>query len=325
MPKKKKYSKKNKSNRSFKFRWNIPFIAGAVIVVLAFFATKTYLNNKNHDYDSSLINEAAIEELQNTIPPDVMARIKEEEKVLGLSISGFNNATTLPTSVRIPIFMYHYVEYVADPGDKTRISLNITPYTLEQEIKTLKDAGYTFMTNAELTEALDGKRQLPPKPIVLTFDDGYRDFYTDVYPILKKYRAKATQYVITDFLNNPNHLTTSELQEIASDPLVEIGAHTVHHVWLKGQAASTVKYELSQSKKELEDIIHKPVVSFAYPFGAFDQQTIDAVKASGFTSAASTIPGIDQLQTNRYFLYRLRSGGRSGQYLLDWLNKVTNS
>ncbi len=282
------------------------------LALVGFVGFKYYQNNL---LDSSLNGSEIKEQLQNTIPQDVQKAVTSSAN---LSVA----TRQLPYMVHVPILMYHYVEYVKDKGDKTRISLNTTPYNLEQEVKTLKEAGYNFMTAGELAEVLDGKAKLPGKPVVLTFDDGYRDFYTDAYPILKKYHAKATQYVISGFLNNSNHLTTAQLQEIAKDGLVEIGAHTVHHVWLKGRSLKDVSNEVFQSKVVLGKLIGKPIVSFAYPFGAFDEQVVQIVKDSGFKSATSTIPGIDQKQEYRYFLYRLRPGGRIGQSLLDWLNQT---
>ncbi|MCL4366368.1 polysaccharide deacetylase family protein, partial [Patescibacteria group bacterium] len=149
----------------------------------------------------------------------------------------------------VPILMYHYVEYVKDQGDTIRKSLNIMPYTFDLEIKTLKDAGFHFITTADLAEALDDKKTLPPKSIILTFDDGYRDFYTDVFPILKKYQAKAVSYVVPNFLDKPNNLTTRQLKEIAKSGLVEIGAHTMDHTYLAGLPLHRVEYEVDQSKK----------------------------------------------------------------------------
>lgn len=288
------------------------------IGILGFTLYKYYQRNY---YDSSLNGSEIKEVQQNTIPADVQQALKKVEQKLKPAVAS-TSAVPLPGSVRVPILMYHYVEYVKDKDDKKRISLNTTPFTLEEEVKTLAGAGYTFMTNGELVDVLDGKAKLPPKPILLTFDDGYRDFYTDAYPILKKYRAKATQYVISGFLNNSNHLTTAQLQEIAQDGLVEIGAHTVHHVWLKGLSLKKVSTEIFQSKVTLGKLIGKPVTSFAYPYGAFDEQATQLVKESGFSSAVSTIPGIDQKQEYRYFLYRLRPGGRTGQSLLDWLSQM---
>ncbi len=275
-----------------------------------------YTQHPSRIYDSSLDGSEILEEQQSTIPADVQHALNTQKLA---EDSATSHVLGDQAPIRVPILMYHYVEYVQDKGDKTRISLNTTPWTLENEIKTLADAGYTFMTAGELSDALDGKTTLPSRPIVLTFDDGYRDFYTDAYPILKKYHAKATQYVISGFLGYRNHLLASELQQIAQEGLVEIGAHTVHHTWLKGAKVKTVIDEIFQSRTELEKLTHLPIVSFAYPFGAFDQQALEVVRNLGFRSAVSTVPGIDQKRQQRYFLYRLRPGGRTGPQLLAWL------
>lgn len=275
--------------------------------------------------DSSLNGGESIEIKQNKIPSDVLALMPSEEKVLGIKTvpSKAIGIKTL-SKIEVPILMYHYIE---EPSltDRTRASLTTSPETLEAEIITLKNAGYTFMTNRELTDVIDGKSQPPTKPILLTFDDGYRDFYNLAYPVLQKYHVKATEYIITgeNFLNQPNHLTTDEVKILASSGLVEIGAHTVDHIWLSNYNYSIQLQEVLNSKNTLEDIIQQPVVSFAYPYGGFDSHTIQAVQKAGFTSAVSTIPGVSQTQYNKYFLYRLRPGGMVGNRLLYCISNVS--
>jgi peptidoglycan/xylan/chitin deacetylase (PgdA/CDA1 family) len=222
---------------------------------------------------------------------------------------------------RVPILMYHYVENVQNKKDKLRVELAIAPSVFDEQVKTLSDAGYTFMTAKDLGDVLDGKAQLPPKPILLTFDDGHWDFATDVLPILKKYHAKATAYVIPGFIGGSDFMTADELQTVVKSGLVDVGAHTVHHLSLKGQVGSVVQYEVDESKKMLEDEYHIKVVSFAYPYGTFDQQAVQIVKNGGFTTGMSTAPGIEQNQTNRFFLYRIRPGARTGQTLLTLLDQ----
>jgi len=225
------------------------------------------------------------------------------------------------TVFRVPILMYHYVEYVKDKKDTIRQSLNINPYIFEQQVKTLRDAGFTFMTARELGEVIDGKMELPKSPILLTFDDGHWDFDTVVLPILKKYHVKATAYIIAGFIGRSDFMSKEELGDVISSKLVDVGAHTVHHVSLKGRPSSVLNYEIGQSKALLENTYHLSVASFAYPGGAFDQKAIDAVKDAGFTTAVSTIPGIIQSSENRFFLYRLRPGYRTGDVLLNYLRQ----
>lgn len=221
----------------------------------------------------------------------------------------------------IPILLYHYVEYVKDPGDTIRKSLNIIPVVFDEEVKTLKNAGYTFLTPKDLADILDEKMELPQKPVILTFDDGYRDFYTDVYPILKKYNVKAVAFIVPNFLNKPNNMDTWMLKELAKSNLVEIGAHTMNHSYLAGLPKKRVEYEVIESKKYLEKILGIPIVSFAYPYGAFDNQAIKVVQDAGFKTAVTTIHGNLVMDINRYFIYRLRPGARVGESLIKFIEE----
>lgn len=299
----------------------ITLLGGAVIVLLGFIWI-----GAGHAQDKvyrKLLGDERIEVQQNTVPADVRSWVNQGG-VLGITNTDTYQVQVLPKMIRVPILLYHYVEYVKDKGDTIRQSLSLSPYTFEEELATLRDAGYTFMTAGEVADALSGKIMLPEKPIVLTFDDGYRDFYTDVYPILKKYRVKATAYIIAGFLGYPNNMTAWQVKEIADEGLVEIGAHTVNHAWLKGLPSERLTYEVDTGKKILEDLTGRAVVSFAYPYGAFDVPAIQVIADAGFTSAVSTVPGADQYQISRYFLYRLRPGGKTGEALLSWLSQIKN-
>jgi len=248
---------------------------------------------------------------------DITALPPEFKNILGTT-TGPNNSTDI--IFKIPILLYHYVEY-PDPNDKLRVALNITPYAFEQQVKTLKDAGFTFLTVTDVGRMIDGKMEVPSKGVVLTFDDGYRDFYDYAYPILKKYNARATQYVIVDFLDRPNHMFTTQVKEIAANGLIEIGSHTMDHVWLRGQDYKTVKYQVEKSKKELEEMTGKSVSAFCYPYGAFDQQAIDAIKNAGYTTATSTVLGSRVMSQNRLFLYRIRPGYYTGKNLINYITQ----
>lgn len=257
-------------------------------------------------YQSRRIPELGDESQITALPQDV-------QNVLGI-ITG---PSIFEKQIRVPVFLYHYVEYVKD--DPGRQKLTTPPHILISQIKTLKGAGYTFITPDDLMNDLSGKIILPEKLVILTFDDGYMDFYTDVFPILKKEQVKAIEYIVPDFLNRPNYMFTFQVKEIAKSPLVEIGAHTMNHVWLRGISKKTAEYEISQSRKTLADILNLPINSFAYPYGALDQQAITLVGEAGYTNAVSTIPGIMQAMQNNFFLYRLRPGHRIGEELIKFL------
>lgn len=244
------------------------------------------------------------------IPTDVKKEIVKQSQ-----------SATISATLHVPILMYHYVEYVQDKKDTERQKLNVNPEVFEQQIKTLQNAGYTFVTAKDLGDVLDGKMPIPPNPIILTFDDGHWDLDTTVLPILKKYHVHATAYIVPGFVDTiADALTAQELQDVINSGLIDVGAHTVHHISLKGKPLTQVQYEVDQSKEMLEEQYHIHVYSFAYPYGSFDQRVIDVVKQAGFTTAASTIPGSEQSYQNRFFLFRVRPGYTTGQALLNYLN-----
>ncbi|MDO8621503.1 MAG: polysaccharide deacetylase family protein [Candidatus Levybacteria bacterium] len=227
--------------------------------------------------------------------------------------------TSSIATFRVPILLYHYVEYVKDKGDTIRQSLNINPYIFEKQIQTLKDAGYTFITVGELGKVLDAEMSLPRKPVIITFDDGYEDFYTDVLPLLKKYNVKATAYIVAGAMGRLNYMSKDEIGKAIESGLVEIGAHSMYHRYLKGISYNEAKFEIEQSKANLEQEFGVSVVSFAYPYGAFDKQAVKFVQDAGFKTSVSTVPGIDVSDLNRYFIFRIRPGARTGIELLQYL------
>lgn len=225
--------------------------------------------------------------------------------------------------VKVPILLYHYVEYVKDKGDTIRQSLDVVPRVFDEQIHTLLLDSYTFITMDELADYLDGKKSLPPKPIMLTFDDGYRDFYTDVLPILRKYHVKAVAYIVSGFVDKPNFMSTQELREVAASGLVEIAAHSVYHLNLKAIKLELAEKEVGESKTAIETLVGIPVNNFAYPYGDFNQNIIDFVQKAGYRTATSVIPGAMHSEQDRYFISRLRPGARTGKALTDWLESFT--
>lgn len=225
--------------------------------------------------------------------------------------------------IKVPILLYHYVEYVKDSKDTIRKSLDITPNIFEKQIQTLLENSYTPIFIDELANYLLDKAKLPAKPIILTFDDGYADFYTDVLPLLEKYKVKATIYVIPGFWDKINYMSKEQIQAVASySAIVEIASHTLHHINLKYTKAELARKEIIESKTQLEQLIGKDVNNFAYPYGGFNEDTIKFVQDAGYKTAASVVAGSYQSVDNRYFLYRLRPGARTGKFLIDWLDSL---
>lgn len=265
-------------------------------------------------------NYQPLELSTQTVPGDVVSALKTGNyPFLHDATKSADTASPSPVTYHIPFLMYHYVEYVRDRNDKTRIMLNTPPHTLEEQITTLKNDGYTFLVAREVGDILDGKRQMPDKPIVLTFDDGYGDFYTDVFPILKRQGVRATIYVISGFLGKPNYMTREQVKEMLVSGYIELGDHTVHHWALRGRKLEEVTHEIADSKITLEKEFGVPIVSFCYPYGSFDVQAISVAASVGYKTAVTTVPGTTESGKERLLIPRLRSGGKTGKALLDWL------
>ena len=244
----------------------------------------------------------------------------KESFVIPTDIKKQKETVATASPLFLPIIMYHYVEGIKDVNDKIRNGLTINPYLFEAQLKTLADNNYKTYFVKEIPGLLKDPKAVASRSAVLTFDDGYEDFYSVVAPLLEKYKVKGTVYVINDFVDRRNFLTTQELKELAKNPYVEIGSHTLDHVYLKGMAKEIATRQIIESKKQLEKTIGRPVRTFAYPYGAFDQQAIDIVKNATFSAAVSVIPGSHHTKDSLYYLFRIRAGRLgSGEYMIEFL------
>lgn len=224
------------------------------------------------------------------------------------------------SQIKVPILMYHYVEYNQDERDFLRDQQNVPPNVLEQQIIDLKDSGYTFVIPKDLPKLLE-KNDQGAKYIILSFDDGFRDFYTDAYPIIKKHNIPVINYIVFNFINGQDYMTTEMVKEIANNTLVDIGSHTLNHAYLEGIDAKYAEEEISLSKNLLEKEFGIKVTSFAYPYGNYDEGAINLVKKAGYTTAVTVDQGNMVTPNNLYKLKRIRPGHLTGQNLIDYINR----
>lgn len=223
---------------------------------------------------------------------------------------------------RVPVLMYHYIE---DQGNSSLPYLFTNTDIFEAQLKTLKLNCYQTFFMRDLAQAIVGDQVMPAKSIVLTFDDGYADWYYNVLPLLKKYQIKATMYVIVDAIGKPGYLTKEQMKEMLNSGYVEFGSHTLTHVNLRDSSMAVARKEIINSKRELEKIIERPVYNLAYPYGFFTYRDESICQEAGYLTCASTWPSDVQSYDRRYYLYRLRQNYRVGNDFIDWLEKVDHS
>ncbi|MFR4032961.1 MAG: polysaccharide deacetylase family protein [Streptococcus sp.] len=212
---------------------------------------------------------------------------------------------TYDNPVQIPILMYHAV-HVMDPSEASNANLIVDPDLFEAQIKALSKAGYYFLTPEEAYKAFT-ENALPAKKVVwLTFDDGNEDFYTIAYPILKKYKAKATNNIITGFVKkgNAGNLTVKQMKEMMTHGM-SFQSHTVNHPDLSTTDKATQKVELSDSIDFLENKLNTKVNTIAYPSGRYNQTTLDLAKKT-YKLGLTTNEGLASAKDGLLSLNRVR-------------------
>lgn len=203
----------------------------------------------------------------------------------------------------IPILMYHSI------GINRRNNLLVAPAKFNSQIKHLHKAGYQTICFQTLENYWKSGKPLPAKPILLTFDDGYKDNYTIAYPILKKYKFKATIFVITNFVDDANHLSQKQIKEMISSGLIDIGAHTKTHPDLTTVPSKKVYQEIFGSKQILTKYTGKPIIAFAYPIGRYNYEVVKATGAARYKFAVTTKPGYANAKQGWLTLNRVRING----------------
>lgn len=231
----------------------------------------------------------------------------------------FNTPVNFGRSVRVPILMYHYIGGNPNPADLTRNILSTTPDKFDEQMGYLASRGYTPITFDTMYAALYHGSALPAKPIILTFDDGYIDFYINAFPILKKYNFHAVSFIPTGLIGGSYYMNWSQIQELQASGLISFEAHTINHVNLPLLSAEKQQYQITKSKRDLEAHLGVPVNFFAYPYGTSNASTWNLVKQAGFLGAVGTWYGTTETEGTQYDWPRIRING--GITLTDFAKK----
>ena len=221
--------------------------------------------------------------------------------------------------VKLPILMYHAI-HVMDPSEAANSGLIVDPETFESHLKALKEAGYYTLSPAEAYKALT-ENVLPEnkKVVWLTFDDSLKDFYTQAYPILQKYQMKATNNVITGFVQagREDILTLDEIKEMKKNGM-SFEDHTVNHPDLSVSSADTQNSELQDSKEYLDHNLFQTTTTVAYPSGRYSETTLQLAEKLGYKMGLTTNNGLASLSDGLLSLNRVRvNPTTTAQSLLD--------
>lgn len=207
----------------------------------------------------------------------------------------YPKADGLYGGAEVPILMYHAVS-----DDLWGISgLFVSPSEMEKQLKYIVDNGYTpiFFEDLANIETIE-------KPVILTFDDGYDDNYTNLFPLLKRYNVKATVFMITGSIGAEHYLTAEQISEMQASGLVSFQSHTASHPDLGSCTAEELDAEMLQSKSTLAQITGKEPFVLCYPMGKWSdlslEKTAEYYEYGIFMSGKTYVTG----QTDRVKIYR---------------------
>lgn len=209
---------------------------------------------------------------------------------------------------KINVLMYHHIQDEKTAKEKGQMSLTVTPEFFRKHLEYLRDNGYSVITMAELKSFFNSGTALPKKPVMITLDDGYKDNYEMMYPILKEFGFRATIFVATGLLNNPGYMTWDDLNQMKD--LVYFGNHT----WSHHSSAGTKEKqneEISLADKQLNEHGLNGEKIFAYPYGSASKNAKEVLNNNAYQIAFTTVHGNILCRGKSLELPRIRVGDAS--------------
>ncbi len=224
----------------------------------------------------------------------------------------------------VRVLCYHQV------NDESKDYITVSIASFREQMRFLAAEGYQSIGLGELLNGAfndEGRKR-----IVITFDDGYRDNFENAFPIMKELGFGGTIFCIGNRIGETPYLTRQNILEMQRAGF-DFGSHTLSHSHLRTLSAEGKKAEISGSKRYLEDLLGSRVDFFCYPFGEYDQESVNAVRDAGYLAACSNQPGSNSEIANPYLLRRTEIGASdtlvefkkklAGAY--DWMHRALHA
>ena len=239
------------------------------------------------------------------------------------------------SAVTVVLVMVSYHSFAADNNDSPKIlvlnyhqiasgnnPLSVSVSDFDTQMKFLVDSGCITISPDELYSGLNGEIELPPKPVLITFDDGYRDNYENAFPILKKYNLRATIFVIPSFTDvYPGYMTWAQLKEMEASG-VTIESHTLTHPKLEELPDDEIRNELLNSKNLLEEQLGHPVEFLAYPTGTYNLHIAGIAQDLGYKGAFTIKYGVVDVGSNFFALERVPIFNTNADTMKDFYERI---
>jgi peptidoglycan/xylan/chitin deacetylase (PgdA/CDA1 family) len=194
-------------------------------------------------------------------------------------------------------------------GDSERLRYTATVENFDAQLDYLRTNGYNVIPLAELVGYLEGKVEtIPPKAVVITVDDGWSCAYSSVYPELSKRAMPWTLFIYPQIVGHGEHALTWQQLALLARNGVDIESHSYSHPFLTETSGELLHHEVVDSRTELEKTTNEPVHFFCYPFGAYNDAVVDALKSSGYEAALTTqrspiTRATDPMKLGRYLIH----------------------
>lgn len=250
--------------------------------------------------------------------PSGLAHLFTERPEVGASVRwpSATAVTLAPTpdgverTVQAPILMYHYLSTPPANADLYRRDLSVPPALFDQHLARIHEEGYTSVSLYDLVAYLNQGTPLPAKPVVITFDDGYRDNYENALPLLLKHGMIATFFIVTDFIDEqrPEYLTWEMVRAMAAAGM-SIESHGRNHVSLRGKDADYLVWQALGSLETIEYELGVRPRFVSYPAGEYDRLTLEIFRSANYWGGVTTIQGATHTSDNLFELRRVRIRG----------------
>ncbi len=223
----------------------------------------------------------------------------------------------------IPVLMYHNIN---DNYNVENSNIEISNEAFKEHMQAIKDNGYTTITFSQLINYVENNSALPEKPILLTFDDGYLNNYTNAFPLLKEMNMKATIFVVTGRMGMQGgvtypHFTWEQAKEMENSGIIDIQSHTVYHNDLSAISDENLVFELRKSRYMIYKYLGKKSDILAYPYGNFNEKVKQAAQKAGYKACVEIklgLPGVNRKNADLLALKRITAfGTMSGEDLIN--------
>lgn len=199
-------------------------------------------------------------------------------------VSDTNSAQQILQKKQVPVLCYHNIRSLR-PGESQRMLEYYVPVDrFKEQIKMLADSGYHTITPDEYYNYLLFNKELPAKPVMITFDDTDEEQYSIGAAELNKYGFKGVYFIMTISIGRPRYMTREQIRSLSDSGHI-IASHTWDHHNVKGYGDADWDVQFLKTKQKLEDITGKPVAHFAYPFGVWKPEAIPQLKTRGYKTA----------------------------------------